>query len=136
MKKISVLVLSLLCVLLNSCQKASQEYSLVGTWEVSSKTTITTGNTEVTINNPVQYYKFEEWGEGKIIPLETSTELQEMDDWFFTYVYDKEKNIIEFETWTKKEKSFWIVDRLTNVSFTCHASSNGSSTTFNGKKMK
>ena len=136
MKKISVLVLSLLCVLLNSCHKTPQDYSLVGTWEVSSKTTNTFGSTETTVANPVQYYKFEEWEEGRIIPLETSTELQEMDDWFFTYVYDKEKSIIEFETWTKKEKSFWIVDKLTDISFTCHTSSTGSSTTFIGKKMK
>jgi hypothetical protein len=135
MKYNSILILSLICLLLNSCQKAPQDL-LVGTWEVSSKTTNTTGSTETTIEKPVLYYKFEEWGEGRIISLETSTELQEMDDWFFTYVYDKEKSIIEFETWTKKEKSFWLVDKLTNVSFTCHASSNGSSTTFNGKKMK
>lgn len=135
MKIIRVLILSLLCVLLNSCQKPAQVI-LVGTWEVSSKTTTTTGSTETTMDNPVLYYVFEESGEGKIISLETSTELQEIDDWFFTYVYDKEKNTIVFETWMKKEKSLWIVDKLTDVSFTCHSSSNGSSTTFNGRKMK
>ena len=135
MKIIRVLILSLLCVLLNSCQKPAQDI-LVGTWEVSSKTTTTTGSSETTVDNPVLYYVFEESGEGKIISLETSTELQEIDDWFFTYVYDKEKNTIVFETWMKKEKSLWIVDKLTDVSFTCHSSSNGSSTTFNGRKMK
>ena len=135
MKRTKALILSLLCVLLYSCQKDPQNL-LVGTWEVSSKTTNTTGSTETTVENPVQYYKFEEWGEGKIIPIETSTELQDIDDWFFTYVYDKEKQTIVFETWTKKEKSSWIVDKLTDASFTCHSSSNGSYTTFNGRKMK
>lgn len=135
MKIIRVLILSLLCVLLNSCQKPAQVI-LVGTWEVSSKTTTTTGSSETTVDNPVLYYVFEESGEGKIISLETSSELQEIDDWFFNYVYDKETNTIVFETWMKKEKSLWIVDKLTDVSFTCHSSSNGSSTTFNGRKMK
>ena len=133
MKYNSILILSLICLLLNSCQKAPQDL-LVGTWEVSSNTTNTTGSTETTIENPVLYYKFEEWGEGRIISLETSTELQEMDDWFFTYVYDKAENTIVFESWVKKEKSYWIVDKLTEVSFTCHTSSDGSSTTFNGRK--
>ena len=133
MKYNSILILSLICLLLNSCQKAPQDL-LVGTWEVSSKTTNTTGSTETTIENPVLYYKFEDWGEGRIISLETSTELQEMDDWFFTYVYDKAENTIVFESWVKKEKSYWIVDKLTEVSFTCHTSSDGSSTTFNGRK--
>ncbi len=133
MKYNSILILSLICLLLNSCQKAPQDL-LVGTWEVSSKTTNTTGSTETTIEKPVLYYKFEEWGEGRIISLETSTELQEMDDWFFTYVYDKAENTIVFESWVKKEKSYWIVDKLTEVSFTCHTSSDGSSTTFNGRK--
>ena len=109
---------------------------LVGTWEVSSRTTDKTGSTETVTDNPVQYYKFEESGEGKIISLETSTELQEIDDWYFTYVYDKDKNTIVFETWMKKEKSSWIVDKLTEVSFICHSSSDGLSTTFNGRKMK
>ena len=109
---------------------------LVGTWEISSKTTVTVGSAEVTVENPVQYYKFEEWGEGKIISLETSTELEDIDAWHFTYVYDKEKGAILFETWSKKEKSSWIVDKLTNVSLICHSSSNGSLTTFYGNKLK
>lgn len=135
MRKIGVLILILFCILFNSCQK-DQRNLLVGTWEVSSKTTITTGGTAATLDNPVLYYVFEESGEGKIISLETSTELQEIDDWFFTYVYDKEKHTIAFETWMKKEKSSWVVDNLTDVSFTCHISSNGASTTFNGRKLK
>ena len=47
MKYNSILILSLICLLLNSCQKAPQDL-LVGTWEVSSKTTNTTGSTETT----------------------------------------------------------------------------------------
>ena len=135
MKKIGILILSLLCVLCISCKKAPQN-PLVGTWEVSSETTVTSGGTETTVTNPVQYYQFEEWGEGKIIELETSTELHEIDDVFFTYVYDKEKSTIVFETWMKKEKSSWAVDRMTDVSFTCHSSSEGSYTKYSGKKLK
>ena len=135
MKRISVFILSLLCVFFYSCQKAPQDL-LVGLWEVSSKTTNTTGSTETTTDNPILYYKFEESGEGKIISPETPTEISDMDDWYFTYTYDKEKSTIVFLTWTKKERSTWVVDKLTDVSFTCHTSSNGSSTTFNGKKME
>ena len=119
---------------------------LVGVWEVSSKTTNSTGSPETTEENPILYYKFEESGLGKIITLDTLVDpqddgftyvgLQDVDDLFFTYVYDKEKNTIEFESWAKKEKSFWIVDKLTDVSFICHSSANGSSTTFNGRRMK
>ena len=136
MKRINALILSLLCVLLYSCQKDPQDL-LVGVWEVSSKTTE---------ENPVLYYKFEESGLGKIITLDTLVDpqddgftyvgLQDVDDLFFTYVYDKEKNTIVFESWEKKRKTSWIVDELTDVSFICHSSANGASTTFNGRKMK
>ena len=145
MKRIKVLILSLLCVLLYSCQKSPQDL-LVGVWEVSSKTTNSTGSPETTEENPVLYYKFEESGLGKIITLDTLVDpqddgftyvgLQDVDDLFFTYVYDKEKNTIVFESWEKKRKTSWIVDKLTDVSFICHSSANGTSTTFNGRKMK
>ena len=139
MKRTSILILTLLCVLFcvlfSSCKKAPQNL-WAGTWEVSSETTVTSGGTETTVTNPVQYYLFEEWGEGKIIELETSTELHEIDDVFFTYVYDKEKSTIVFETWMKKEMSSWTVDKLTDVSFTCHSSSEGSYTKYSGRKLK
>ena len=137
MKRVYFVVMILLGLgIFCSCQKTPQDYSFVGTWEVSSKRTNSFGSPETTVKKPVAYFQFEEWGEGKIIPLETSTELQEMDDWFFTYVYDKEKQTIEFESWTNKVKSLWIVDKLTDVSFTCHAPFTGGDTIFTGKKLK
>ena len=135
MKRINALILSLLCVLLYSCQKDQQDM-LVGIWEVSSKTTQTTGNTDTTRDNPILYYKFEASGEGRIISPEATPIISDMDDGFFTYTYDIKKSTIEFESWAKKEKSSWIVDKLTDVSFICHSSANGSSTSFNGRKMK
>ena len=135
MKRIKVLILSLLCVLLYSCQKDQQDL-LVGIWEVSSKTTQTTGSTETTRDNPILYYKFEASGEGRIIIPETTPVISVIDDLFFTYTYDKEKQTIVFESWAKKEKSSWIVDKLTDDSFICHSSANGSSTTINCRKMK
>ena len=132
MKRINTLILSLLCVLLYSCQKDQQDL-LVGVWEVSSKTTNSTGSPGTTEENPVLYYKFEESGLGKIITLDTLVDPQ--DDGF-TYVYDKEKNTIVFESWEKKRKTSWIVDKLTDVSFTCHAPFTGGDTIFTGKKLK
>ena len=135
MKIINTLILSFLCVLLNSCQKSPQDL-LVGIWEVSFKTTQTAGNSDTTRDNPILYYKFEASGEGRIISPEATPIISDMDDWFFTYTYDIKKSTIEFESWAKKEKSSWIVDKLTDVSFICHSSANGSSTSFNGRKMK
>jgi hypothetical protein len=135
MRRFGILISLLLCVFLPSCQKDPQDL-LIGVWEISSKTIDTTGSSEATVEHPVQYYKFEEHGEGKILSFETSTELQDLDDWFFTYVYDKAKSTLVFESWVKKEKTTWIVDELTDKVLTCHSLTNGLLTTFNGKKAE
>lgn len=135
MKRFGILISLLLCVSLLSCQKDPQNL-LIGVWEISSKTIDTTGSSETSVENPVRFFKFEEHGEGKILSFETSTELQDPDDWYFTYVYDKAKSTLVFESWVKKEKTTWIVDELTKDVLTCHSLDNGLLTTFRGKKME
>ena len=136
MKRIGVIIVSLLCVLFSSCQKEDPMYLLIGTWEVSSTSTYIYGNSATTVENNVFHCVFEEGGEGRIINPRPSFELLDMNDYYFTYSYDKEKGTIVFESWAGKDKFSWIVDYLTNVSFTCHTSSDVSHTTYNGRKMK
>ena len=134
MKRLSVLILSLLCATLCSCQKADPQDLLIGTWEVSYKYTYTYGNVAETIENSF-ICAFEKGGEGKIIDSSPSTELHDMDDWYFTYIYNKEKNTIDFKSWSGKDNFSWIVDSLTGAYFTCHTSSDMSHATYIGMKM-
>ena len=138
MKRISVIILSLLCVFLNSCQKDPQDL-LTGTWEVTYKYTYINGNAATTVGSAF-YCVFEENGEGMFTnSLESSAEHQSDDlfsPYYLTYFYDKENSAIVFEHISGQDKFSWIVDKLTNSSFTCHTSSDISSTTYYGKKMK
>ena len=136
MKRIGVIVLSLFCVFLCSCQKVEPVDMLLGTWEVSSRSTYREGNAAYTVENGVVYYDFKEGGEGRIVMPHYSDQLQELDEWLFTYSYDKENSAIHFQYWSGKEKFSWIVDDLNGLTFTCHTESNVSYTTYSGTKMK
>ena len=138
MRIIRVIILSLFCFLLCSCQKDPQDL-LTGTWEVTWKSTYINGNAATTINSSF-YCVFEENGEGMFTSsLKTSAEHQVdvvSSPYYLTYFYDKENSTIVFEHISGQDKFSWIVDNLTSSSFTCHTSSDISSTTYYGKKMK
>ncbi|MBR5075554.1 MAG: hypothetical protein IKX28_00885 [Bacteroidales bacterium] len=132
MKRLFCIVITFLCFA--SCQKAPQDL-LVGTWEISSKSTYTTGNAATTVDNSVFYCVFEKNGDAKFI-YTASFELLDVDELYFTYVYDNERNAIVFSTLSGRGNFSWIVDELTAVSLTCHSTSEESSTTYSGRKMQ
>ena len=133
MKRLFCIIFIFLCFA--SCQKAPQDL-LVGTWEISSKSTYSTGNAATTVDNPAFYCVFEKSGDAKFINPEPSSELSLVNDYYFTYVYDKERSAIVFMTLEGRGNFSWIVDELTSVSLTCHSTSEVSSTTYYGRKMK
>lgn len=132
MKRLFCIIFIFLCFA--SCQKAPQDL-LVGTWEISSKSTYSTGNAATTVDNPAFYCVFEKSGDAKVI-YTASFELLDVDELYFTYVYDNERNTIVFSTLAGRGNFSWIVDELTAVSLTCHSTSEVSSTTYYGRKMK
>jgi len=146
MKKVFALLLALLAVLmLTACNKNEPQNRLIGTWEVSVKTTLkaTLGETtgEKTYDEGVWYYTFYKEGSGRMVKVDDVDNSST-----FTYMYHKEDNTIDY---VSNEKSFvWEIDVLTNDTFFFHTSStsvssilglpvsSSSQSTFSGKKVK
>ncbi len=146
MKKGFALFLALLTVLmLTACNKNEPQDLLVGTWEVSVKTTLkgTVGDTaaERDYDEGVWYYTFNKGGSGKMVKVD---EVEESSQ--FTYMYHEENNSIAYEL--NGKHSVWEVDVLTNETFLFHTFSSASNTiagipvstssqsTYSGKKIK
>ena len=124
-----ILSLLAICVLACSCNKNEPQNLLIGTWEVSVKTTLkallgeTTG--EKTYDGGVWYYTFYKEGSGKMIKVD------DVDKSFkFTYMYHKEDNTIDYVL--NGNAYVWEIDVLTNETFFFHTSASSSPSTILG----
>ena len=146
MKKVFALVLALLTVLMfTACNKNEPQNLLIGTWEVSVKTTLKAAvgenTSEKTYDEGVWYYTFYKEGNGRMVKVDDVDKSST-----FTYMYHEEDNTIDY---VSNEKPFvWEIDVLTKDTFLYHTSSASSSTilgvpvsgssqtTYSGKKKK
>ena len=108
MKKIAILLCSILCVIVCSCEKASQEPQdlLIGTWQVTKivySASVINAQKTVDMEDQNTFYVFAEGGTGK---RWSGNNVQD-----FTYVFNEETNSV-FVT-QKGNESVWKVEVLT-----------------------
>lgn len=119
MKKVLLFTLLLLCAVFSSCEKAKPSPSLndllIGTWEVSTKTTYTLENGETSvIDTPyLLYYTFYTSGDGRIV--------YPNDSLSFTYVFDTTNKTIILTLSKSSTSVYWNVDKLTEDTLICHS---------------
>lgn len=118
MKKGLIVSILFLCAIFSSCEKAQSALSpqelLLGTWEVSVKTTYTleSGETSVIDTPDLLYYTFYTSGDGRIV--------YPKDALSFTYVFDTTNKTIILSL-SKSSTVYWIVDKLTEDTLICHS---------------
>jgi hypothetical protein len=115
MKKSLILIFSLLCLIVCSCQKDTRLDSIVGSWEVSisykyDPSIYTEHESEVF---GVFYYTFLENGNGQITSPDDATFKQD-----FTYSYSEKKNAILLTS--EGIKSILEIESITDDSFLLH----------------
>ena len=136
MKRVAICILAHICVIVSSCQKSPQDL-LIGTWEMSQKTTYTFDDKEVTKDGlDYYYYTFYTNGDARMVFQDSS--------FSYTYVFDTANNtIILFPEAVDTEVDL-IVEKLTEDTLIFHTSSKAlvgytllsTTITMNGRKIE
>lgn len=139
MKRIIIICISLLGLIVCSCQKISigRERYLIGTWDVTVTAHIYGTFLGQDIDNTGELapllITFEEDGYGRVTEKKNKRNSYEI-----TYKYREMKGIIEYSV--NGEDRIWIVDRLTRDHFVFHTSEDQSTITseviYEGRKRE
>ena len=121
MKKVFILVVSILCVLVCSCSKYSSPTNLlIGSWEVAVsiqyEAIIAGSSGTSTLDGGVWYYTFEEDGQGRAIDVNDAS-----IRFVFSYQYDDVMNSILLKKVNEETDTVMEIESLTKDSFILHS---------------